>query len=70
MLQNFHGHNGDVMALDLAPSEIGNTFVSGVSSQNEIKKPKKTKLKMLLFRYKVNLCIIVFDSFYSSNCTL
>ena len=32
MLQNFHGHNGDVMALDLAPSEIGNTFVSGVSS--------------------------------------
>ncbi|KAE8751993.1 hypothetical protein FOCC_FOCC001156 [Frankliniella occidentalis] len=29
MLQNFHGHTGDVMALDLAPSEIGNTFVSG-----------------------------------------
>jgi guanine nucleotide-binding protein subunit beta-5 len=32
LLQNFHGHTGDVMALDLAPSETGNTFVSGVSS--------------------------------------
>ncbi|PSN57997.1 Guanine nucleotide-binding protein subunit beta-2 [Blattella germanica] len=30
LLQNFHGHAGDVMALDLAPSETGNTFVSGV----------------------------------------
>lgn len=30
MLQSFHGHQGDVMALDLAPSENGNTFVSGV----------------------------------------
>lgn len=30
LLQNFHGHTGDVMALDLAPSETGNTFVSGV----------------------------------------
>ncbi|KAK4307424.1 hypothetical protein Pmani_020813 [Petrolisthes manimaculis] len=29
MLQSFHGHQGDVMALDLAPSETGNTFVSG-----------------------------------------
>ncbi|XP_063225187.1 guanine nucleotide-binding protein subunit beta-5a isoform X1 [Bacillus rossius redtenbacheri] len=29
LLQNFHGHAGDVMALDLAPSETGNTFVSG-----------------------------------------
>ncbi|CAL4089692.1 unnamed protein product, partial [Meganyctiphanes norvegica] len=29
MLQAFHGHQGDVMALDLAPSETGNTFVSG-----------------------------------------
>ncbi|KAL7645078.1 UNVERIFIED_CONTAM: hypothetical protein RMT77_003456 [Armadillidium vulgare] len=28
-LQSFHGHQGDVMALDLAPSETGNTFVSG-----------------------------------------
>jgi guanine nucleotide-binding protein subunit beta-5 len=30
LLQNFHGHAADVMALDLAPSETGNTFVSGV----------------------------------------
>lgn len=30
LLQNFHGHGGDVMSIDLAPSEIGNTFVSGV----------------------------------------
>jgi WD40 repeat protein len=30
LLQNFEGHAGDVMALDLAPSETGNTFVSGV----------------------------------------
>lgn len=32
LLQNFHGHAGDVMALDLAPSETGNTFVSGVGT--------------------------------------
>ena len=32
LLQSFHGHNGDVMALDLAPYyETGNTFVSAVS---------------------------------------
>ncbi|KAF5293888.1 hypothetical protein FQA39_LY13593 [Lamprigera yunnana] len=29
LLQSFHGHAADVMAIDLAPSEIGNTFVSG-----------------------------------------
>ncbi|GAB6028530.1 guanine nucleotide binding protein (G protein), beta 5 [Chamberlinius hualienensis] len=29
LLQSFHGHNGDVMAIDLSPSETGNTFVSG-----------------------------------------
>ncbi|CAM1297019.1 GNB5 (predicted) [Pycnogonum litorale] len=29
MLQSFHGHSGDVMSLDLSPSETGNTFVSG-----------------------------------------
>lgn len=32
LLQSFHGHSSDVMAVDLAPSETGNTFVSGVSS--------------------------------------
>ncbi|XP_002740524.2 guanine nucleotide-binding protein subunit beta-5-like [Saccoglossus kowalevskii] len=29
LLQSFHGHNADVMSLDLSPSESGNTFVSG-----------------------------------------
>uniref|UniRef100_A0AAV2LTP4 Uncharacterized protein n=1 Tax=Knipowitschia caucasica TaxID=637954 RepID=A0AAV2LTP4_KNICA len=29
LLQSFHGHSGDVLSLDLAPSETGNTFVSG-----------------------------------------
>lgn len=31
MLQSFHGHTGDIMSIDLSPSETGNTFVSGVS---------------------------------------
>lgn len=30
MLQSFHGHTGDIMSIDLSPSETGNTFVSGV----------------------------------------
>ncbi|KAL5243228.1 hypothetical protein ACI65C_010638 [Semiaphis heraclei] len=29
MLQSFHGHTGDIMSIDLSPSEIGNTFISG-----------------------------------------
>lgn len=29
LLQSFHAHSADVMAIDLAPSEMGNTFVSG-----------------------------------------
>lgn len=29
MMQSFIGHTGDVMSLDLSPSESGNTFVSG-----------------------------------------
>lgn len=32
LLQSFHGHTGDVMSIDLAPNETGNTFVSGVIS--------------------------------------
>lgn len=31
MIQSFHGHTGDIMSIDLSPSEIGNTFISGVS---------------------------------------
>lgn len=30
LLQSFHGHTGDIMSIDLAPNETGNTFVSGV----------------------------------------
>lgn len=30
LLQSFHGHSGDVMSIDQAPNETGNTFVSGV----------------------------------------
>lgn len=33
LLQSFHGHAADVLCLDLAPSETGNTFVSGVRRQ-------------------------------------
>ncbi|XP_022055237.1 guanine nucleotide-binding protein subunit beta-5b [Acanthochromis polyacanthus] len=29
LLQSFHGHTSDVLSLDLAPSETGNTFVTG-----------------------------------------
>lgn len=31
LIQSFHGHAGDVMSIDLSPSETGNLFVSGVS---------------------------------------
>lgn len=36
MLQSFHGHTGDIMSIDLSPSEIGNTFISGVSNFTSI----------------------------------
>ncbi|KAJ8307856.1 hypothetical protein KUTeg_014589 [Tegillarca granosa] len=29
LIQSFHGHAGDVMSIDLSPSETGNLFVSG-----------------------------------------
>ena len=31
LIQSFHGHAGDVMSIDLSPTETGNIFVSGVS---------------------------------------
>ena len=34
LIQSFHGHSGDVMAIDLSPSETGNTFVSAVNSMS------------------------------------
>uniref|UniRef100_A0A665VTM6 Guanine nucleotide binding protein (G protein), beta 5b n=1 Tax=Echeneis naucrates TaxID=173247 RepID=A0A665VTM6_ECHNA len=33
LLQSFHGHSADVLSLDIAPSETGNTFVSGGSDK-------------------------------------
>ena len=30
-IQTFQGHQSDVMSIDVAPSEAGNIFVSGVS---------------------------------------
>ena len=33
LLQSFLGHTADVMTLDLAPSETGNTFVSAVRTR-------------------------------------
>ena len=36
VLQSFHGHNADVMSLDLAPGPNPNTFVSGVSKDDNI----------------------------------
>ncbi len=36
MMTSFHGHFGDVMSLDLSPSESGNTFASGVSQPERI----------------------------------
>lgn len=38
MLQSFHGHTGDIMSIDLSPSEIGNTFISGVSYYHRLYK--------------------------------
>lgn len=40
LLQSFHGHGGDVMSVDLAPNETGNTFVSGVSGLLHVKSYK------------------------------
>lgn len=30
MIQNFHGHLGDVFAIDIPKSDTGNIFISGV----------------------------------------
>lgn len=45
LLQSFHGHTGDVMSIDLAPNETGNTFVSGVRNQWKLLK----NFKYLIF---------------------
>lgn len=31
MIQNFHGHIGDVFAVDVPKSDTGNIFISGVN---------------------------------------
>ena len=30
LIQSFHGHNADVMGMDISPSEACNTFISAV----------------------------------------
>ena len=36
LIQSFHGHAGDVMSIDLSPTETGNIFVSGVSGASKV----------------------------------
>lgn len=50
MLQSFHGHTGDIMSIDLSPSEIGNTFISGVSIFTS-----KNMILFLIFLTNINL---------------
>lgn len=54
MLQSFHGHTGDIMSIDLSPSEIGNTFISGVSYYNRL---YKTEYRSYNLCYYFNLSI-------------
>lgn len=51
LLQSFHGHAADVLCLDLAPSETGNTFVSGVrkASPSTAHPPATAISKMHIF---------------------
>lgn len=49
LLQSFHGHAADVLCLDLAPSETGNTFVSGVRTHPPLPASTAATFKMLIF---------------------
>uniref|UniRef100_A0AAY4CTI0 Uncharacterized protein n=1 Tax=Denticeps clupeoides TaxID=299321 RepID=A0AAY4CTI0_9TELE len=54
LLQSFHGHSADVLSLDLAPSETGNTFVSGVTARlcSPTSSPSRpTNVSVCLCRY-------------------
>ncbi|CAG7835562.1 unnamed protein product [Allacma fusca] len=49
-LQSFHGHSGDVMSMDLAPQENGNTFVSAGCDK-----------KALIWDMRTGQCVQTFD---------
>lgn len=49
LLQSFHGHAADVLCLDLAPSETGNTFVSGVRKHPTFLFPASTAAAFKMF---------------------
>lgn len=55
LLQSFHGHAADVLCLDLAPSETGNTFVSGV----RFPKYNRSTSALILFSLFVRLYLSV-----------
>lgn len=50
MIQSFHGHAGDVMGLDLSPTEAGRVFVSGVRLQFRWKQQVGAKDFVFFFR--------------------
>lgn len=54
LLQSFHGHAADVLCLDLAPSETGNTFVSGVRKASH--PPPAAIFKTPIFRFLLQGC--------------
>jgi hypothetical protein len=51
MIQNFHGHVGDVFALDVPRSDTSNIFISGVSFMNF---PDLNLFKFRLFRERIS----------------
>lgn len=63
LLQSFHGHAADVLCLDLAPSETGNTFVSGVRSPSD----PLSELSLSPFQnYLYKTCILLHFSLFSA----
>ncbi|ODN01462.1 Guanine nucleotide-binding protein subunit beta-2, partial [Orchesella cincta] len=58
-LQSFHGHTGDVMSLDLAPQENGNTFVSAGCDR-----------KALIWDMRTGQCVQTFDGHESDINTV
>jgi len=53
LIQSFHGHAGDVMSIDLSPTETGNVFVSGVSSGC------KSQIKVFLYKQALYLHVMM-----------
>ena len=51
LIQSFHGHTGDVMSIDLSPSEMSNTFVSAVCfNKNQSLRPLLNIAFIFIFR--------------------